>query len=56
MGARQKLNAAAVNGCILLAGVIGAACGSWFSFGVALALAIGIALIAGDIRPNRRGH
>lgn len=54
MGARQKLNRAAINGCLIIAGLFGAACGSWLVFSVALALAIVLALSDGDIRPKAR--
>ena len=56
MHARQKLNRAAVNGCILLAGTIGLLAGSWVAFLVALAAAAALATYSGDIRlgPWRR--
>jgi hypothetical protein len=56
MGARKKLNRAAVNACALVAGIIGAASGSWVVFGIALAVAVGLSAYSGDIRlkPRRR--
>lgn len=50
MNARQKLNWAAVNGCLLAAGMLGYLCGSWLVFGLALAGALALARHAGDIR------
>jgi len=50
MHARQKLNRAALNGCVLLAGVIGLLAGSWIAFAVALAVAAALAAYSGDIR------
>lgn len=54
MNARQKLNRAALNGCLLVAGIIGALAGSWLVFGVALAVAAVLAFHAGDIRGPRK--
>ena len=56
MGARQKLNGAAVGGCVAVAGLIGVAAQSWWAFLIALAVAAGWALFNGDIRPNRLGR
>jgi hypothetical protein len=56
MGARQKLNRAAINGCLIIAGLFGAACGSWHVFSVALTFAMVLALNNGDIRPKARGR
>lgn len=54
MGARQKINVAAVNGCLFLAVLVGLLTQSWLAFGMALVVLIGLAFHAGDIRPNRR--
>lgn len=54
MGARQKLNRAALNGVLLAGAILGAASQSWTVFLVATGLGIVLALIAGDIRPNQR--
>ena len=50
MHARQKLNRAAINACILMAGVIGLLAESWVAFLVALAVAAALAAYSGDIR------
>jgi hypothetical protein len=52
MGARQKLNAAAVTGAFVLAGLVGLASASWAAFAVALVVGLAGGLIAGDIRPG----
>ena len=54
MGARHKLNVAAVNGCLLLAGLVGLVTQSWWAFGAALLVFVALAYHAGDIRPDRR--
>jgi hypothetical protein len=54
MGARQKLNQAVMNGCLIVAGVVGALCRSWLVFGVATAVVIGLAVHGGDIRLRGR--
>ncbi len=51
MGARQKLNGAAVNGCCLVAAAVGLAAQSWWVFLLALAAA-GWAVYNRDIRPG----
>ena len=53
MNARKKLNRAAVNGCLLLAGVFGFLSGSWLVFGLALAVVIALSVYAGDMRPRK---
>jgi len=53
MGARQKINQSFVLGCVVLAAVIGAACGSWIVFGIAGALLLASSCYAGDIRLNQ---
>ncbi len=55
MGARQKLNQAHINGCILFAAVIGFVCGSWAAFLVSVAVLVGLDLMAGNIR-TRHGR
>lgn len=55
MGARQKLNAVAVQGCLIVSGIIGMACQSWLIFLITSAVSIGSSLVAGDIRPDRNG-
>jgi hypothetical protein len=50
MGARQKLNAAFFNGCLLVAAVAGALTASWPVFLGALALAVVLGFHSGEIR------
>ena len=50
MGARLKLNAAYLNGCLLIAAAAGILSGSGPIFLVALALAVGAALAEGGLR------
>ena len=54
MNARQKLNRAAANGCLLAAGVLGYLSGSWLVFAASLAVALALAWYAGDIRARRK--
>lgn len=55
MGARQKLNHAAINGCALLAAAIGMLSGSWLVFAIAVAVAVALCVFSGDIRLKPRG-
>lgn len=55
MGARQKLNEITIQGCLVVAGLIALACGSWLVFIVALLGLLGLSLFLGDIRPNQNG-
>jgi hypothetical protein len=50
MRAKQKLNAACLVGCSVLAGLVGGAAGSWWAFVVALAVLLAAAYHAGDLR------
>ncbi len=54
MGARQKLNQAALNGCLIVGGGIGFASRSWLVFFIASAVLAGLSLHGGDIRPKPR--
>ena len=57
MGARQKLNTAAIQGAFIVAGIAGWAFGSWSVFAIAIAILLVCAMHSGDIRPsagNRR--
>lgn len=54
MGARQKINRAAINGCLLAAGVLGYLSGSWLVFIASLAVTLALAWHAGDIRMRRK--
>lgn len=55
MGARQKLNAVAIQGGLIVSGVIGLVCQSWLVFLITSVVLIGSSLAAGEIRPNRHG-
>jgi hypothetical protein len=55
MGARQKLNAAYVNGSLLLAGLAGWLLESWLFFCLVLCGLIVLNLHSNEIRPGRRG-
>ena len=55
MGARQKLNAVAIQGCLIVSGIIGLVCQSWLIFLIISVVLIGSSLAAGEIRPNRQG-
>lgn len=52
MNAREKLNVAYLNGCLILASVVGGACGSWLVFVMALAGFVACRVVGGEIRPN----
>jgi len=54
LGARTKLNAAAINGSLALAALVGYFFGSWTVFAVVAVALIGLALHSGDIRPGPR--
>lgn len=56
MGARHKLNRAVLNGCALVAGLLGWLTESWVVFVIALVVAVILALQSGDIRtkPDKR--
>lgn len=56
LGARQKLNAAYLNGALLVAALIGTATESWSIFLAAVLIGIGVATLSGDIRPDRRSN
>jgi hypothetical protein len=51
VSAKHKLNAAALNGAVLFAAVIGALAGSWPVFLGALGVLMVSAVVAKDIRP-----
>ncbi len=50
VGAKQKLNAANVNGALIVAGVIGLITGSWPIFVLALIVLVVGSIYAGNIR------
>lgn len=54
MSAREKLNVAYLNGCLIAAAVFGVLLQSWIAFLIALIVGVVCALHAGDIRPTRR--
>lgn len=54
MGARQKLNQGYIQGSLVLAGVIGVACGSWIVFWIAAVILVGLSLQSGEVRLTRR--
>ena len=54
MGARQKLNAASVNGALVVSAAIGWLCGSWAVFLVTFVICLGAALATRGIRPTSR--
>jgi phage-related holin len=54
MSARQKLNAAFLNGSLIVAAVVGWLFGSWAVFALILVLLVVGNLVAGEIRPGRR--
>ncbi len=54
MGARAKLNVSAVNGCLVLAAIIGLLFQSWTVFLVIAAILIAGDLYIGSIRPAGR--
>lgn len=54
MSARQKLNHSMVNGCVVVAAVIGVLSGSWLVFAAALAGGVLLHIHSGDIRLGPR--
>lgn len=59
MSARTKLNIAALNGCLIVAAVLGLAFDSWFVFVVVAAVLVAADFHSGLIRPEasrRRGR
>lgn len=53
MGARQKLNEIAIQGCVIVGGLIGLATSSWVVFILASGGLLSLSLFLGDIRPDR---
>ena len=56
MGARQKLNAAYVQGGLIVAAIVGIMGQSWIVFAAAAVILIGLGLHGGEIRPRSRGR
>ena len=54
MSARTKLNAAAIQGAIIVAALVGWAFGSWAMFLLTIVVLLATAFHSGAIRPNRR--
>lgn len=54
MGARQKLNSAAILGSLCLAGILGCVTNSWIVFIIAVLILIGLSCYSGDIRGGKR--
>lgn len=52
MGARQKLNQAALNSCVIIGGLAGVLSRSWLVFFIATAVLVSLSLHSGEIRPN----
>ena len=56
MGARTKLNVATVNGCLVMAAIVGLLFQSWTVFFIVAAILIAGDLYIGSIRPAGRQH
>ena len=56
LGARQKLNVAYFNACLIIAAVIGATTGSGLAFLLALIALVAVGYASGEIRPRWRGR
>ena len=58
MNARLKLNAAFVQGAVVIAAIVGGVTGSWVVFGITAAALIGAAYYSGEIRtgPSKSGR
>jgi 1,4-dihydroxy-2-naphthoate octaprenyltransferase len=54
VGARTRLNVAALNGCVIIAALIGIVLQSWFAFWIVAALLVAGEFYAGSIRPSGR--
>ena len=60
MGARQKLNAAYFNGCLIVSGLVGLVAQSWTLFWLSLVVSVALCSHSGEIRhrpdPRRAGR
>jgi hypothetical protein len=56
MNARNKLNRAALTGCLAVAGILGGITDSWSVFGICLVLGIALAAQSGEIRIAKNEH
>ena len=54
MGARHKLNSAALNGALIVAGLVAFVTQSWVAFCIAAVALLATAVHSGDIRWTRR--
>jgi hypothetical protein len=54
MGARNKLNAAHMNGVLIMAGLAGLLTGSWLVFAVGFVILVIFGVHSGGIRPTKR--
>ncbi len=50
--ARHKLNAASINGILIVAGIVAFFGQSWTVFWLLVAILLGTSLMSGDIRPQ----
>jgi hypothetical protein len=50
VGARQKLNAAYFNGCLIVAALVGLVAQSWTLFGLTLIVTVALCCHSGEIR------
>jgi hypothetical protein len=55
VSARHKLNQIAIQGCVVVGGILGCYCGSWLVFILASGVLLGLSLFLGDIRPTGSG-
>ena len=56
MNARNKLNVADINGCLVLAALVGMMAESWAVFVLAFAALVAGGIASGDIRIRPRGR
>lgn len=52
MSSRHKLNQGYIQGCLLMAGIIGWICESWTVFWIAAVILVSLSCHAGEIRPQ----
>ena len=55
MGARKKLNSAAITGTIVVSAILGVLSGSGTVFVVAAVILLALSWYSGEIRPGKRG-
>ena len=54
MSARRKLNQGYIQGCLVLAAVVGFVCQSWAAFWITAVILVGLSMHAGEIRHGGR--